>query len=233
VVTFSGPMDLSAALQERSPELQNAVRSFLGCDESSACTIATEASPIAQVDPTDPPILLANSTEEIIPLDQATSMEAAVQAAGIDHELLEVPGRLHGFSYLSPVKEVAEGGTIQEAAMGFLVAQLTGQDLEPIPEVTATGNAPPGETIDKSQEGGQSEGNEGSGATVPLLILAILAVVAAAVEAGMIVVLRRQVQQLTFAMTSPYRRADSEGPEGGGPSEGLSLRGGRQASKSL
>ena len=55
-----------------------------------------DASPITHVDPTDAPLLLANSDDELVPVDQARAMAARLDTAGVVHQLVVVPGRRHG-----------------------------------------------------------------------------------------------------------------------------------------
>ena len=67
-----------------------------GCASSACPDIAAAASPITYVDASDAPMLLVNATDDpITHLDQATEMNSRLQHAGVDHELLVVPGTGH------------------------------------------------------------------------------------------------------------------------------------------
>lgn len=97
-VSWSGPMDLTNLLRNDRPDLVEVVRTFLGCARGASCVAqARAASPITHVDPTDGAIYLGNSTEEIIPLDQATRMIAALERNDVPTQLVETQGRNHGF----------------------------------------------------------------------------------------------------------------------------------------
>lgn len=69
---------------------------LLPCPPAECPQRWADASPIDQVDPTDAPILLANSDAELVPVGQAESMAARLKTAGIAHQLVIVPGSLHG-----------------------------------------------------------------------------------------------------------------------------------------
>src|SRR5438128_681866 len=62
-----------------------------------------EAPPIDQVDASDAPAYLANSTKEHTPLSQATSMADALAAAGVPEQLRVIKGKLHARAYEAKV----------------------------------------------------------------------------------------------------------------------------------
>ena len=93
-VSWSGPMDL-ALLEPAHPF----VREYLGCRPARCPGRYREASPISHVDPSDPPILLANGTTEIVPAAQARAMADRLTAAGVPHELLRIAGARHAGEY--------------------------------------------------------------------------------------------------------------------------------------
>ncbi|WP_166785506.1 alpha/beta hydrolase [Cryobacterium cryoconiti] len=103
VAELSAPLDLSyqALVRGRAPAgLQNIVLDYLGCDTLRNCAKAAAASPASTLDSSDPPVFLGTSTEEYIPLAQATGYAAALERTGIDHELVTVPGTLHSIGIL-------------------------------------------------------------------------------------------------------------------------------------
>ncbi|WP_395244584.1 alpha/beta hydrolase [Agromyces sp. MMS24-K17] len=121
VVSLSGAsLFTEAALTLGTPtrEVAAMMLNYLGCEETTAaaCPQAAEASPLEHVDPTDPPFLLVNSTDEIVPVEQAEAMRDALAAAGVRAELLEVPGELHGVDVLR------EDGS--EQLLAFLASTL-------------------------------------------------------------------------------------------------------------
>jgi acetyl esterase/lipase len=97
-VSWSGPMNFSLWPLEAFADLPtgSAVLQFLGCAPgATSCANAGPASPITHVDKTDAPMLLANSEHELVALSQATSMDAALRAAGVVDQLVVFPGTQH------------------------------------------------------------------------------------------------------------------------------------------
>jgi acetyl esterase/lipase len=126
VASWSGMMDLRPLVDAEDQELRGAVRTFLGCTATEPCTrVASAASPIVHVDPSDPPMVLVNGSEEIVPVSQAESMGTALEAAGIDGHVTIAQGG-HGAGY--------GGGTkILDQVFPFIGAWLTGEDPPPSP----------------------------------------------------------------------------------------------------
>jgi acetyl esterase len=101
VAELSGPADLT----EKGAEgdiLKPRVLSYLGCTSYASCPQAAAASPIDNVDPTDSPFFVANSSDELIPLSQSASLVARLQAAHVQATLVTMPGTLHSISMLTP-----------------------------------------------------------------------------------------------------------------------------------
>jgi len=112
-VSWSGPMDFTefadAAAQavppdERRPSepgARGAVPEFLGCDlfDAPCAETAAEASPITHVDKSDAPILLINSDHELVPLSQLQRMDAALEKAGVEHDVIVLPGFRHASAF--------------------------------------------------------------------------------------------------------------------------------------
>lgn len=90
LVSWSGPFDLRPP---RLPVLEREISWFLGC--SPCPRRAARASPIVHVSADDPPILIVNSTEELIPAAQARRMARRLRAAGVPARLLLLPGAVH------------------------------------------------------------------------------------------------------------------------------------------
>ena len=93
-VSWSGPMDFKLwplSLLTLAP-IGEAVLSFLNCPpEEATCANVAAASPITYVDKTDAPMLLANSDNELVGFDHATTMDAALKAVGVAEQLVVVP----------------------------------------------------------------------------------------------------------------------------------------------
>jgi acetyl esterase/lipase len=100
VAELSGPANLTASGAEHAI-LQPRVLSYLGCKTLAACPQAAAASPIDNVDPTDPPFFIAHSTDELIPLSQSIDFVAKLRAAHIPVTFEEEPGSLHSISMLT------------------------------------------------------------------------------------------------------------------------------------
>lgn len=95
-VSWSGPTDLAAL---RGRRLAPLVAGYLGCAPTACPSRAAAASPVTHVSAGDPPLLLANARDEIVPLSQLRALEAAAHAAGVPVEVLVVPGRAHATQY--------------------------------------------------------------------------------------------------------------------------------------
>ncbi len=109
-ISWSGPMDLSRFdAQLGGPAHHPYVESYLGCPPTRCPDRYTSASPVNQIDPSDPPMLIANSNHEIVPLDQATEMTRTLANAGVAQQLLVVPGSRHAADY----EAIAWGPTIR------------------------------------------------------------------------------------------------------------------------
>ena len=58
------------------------------------------ASPVTYVDASDTPMFLINSTNELTPLDQLTSLQNALTAHGVAVNTLRLPGTQHAVDYM-------------------------------------------------------------------------------------------------------------------------------------
>jgi acetyl esterase/lipase len=142
VASWSGMMDLRPLVDAEDDELREAVRTFLGCTASERCArVASTASPIVHVDPSDPPMVLVNGSEEIVPVSQAESMAAALEAAGTDGHVSIAQGG-HGAGY--------GGGTkILDQVFPFVAAWLSGEEApsSATPSATEPPVADPAEVV--------------------------------------------------------------------------------------
>ena len=150
-VAWSGPMDLSALARSRGPGWSSRL---LPCSPGDCPDRWAEASPTTHVDGSDAPLLLVNSTAELVPLAQAETMAGRLRAAGVDHRLDVLPGNRHALDYRSDA---------WPATVEFLARYL---------EPEATG---PGEDVD---------GDDGLPVALVASALAVAAVAGVAVALG-------------------------------------------------
>lgn len=102
VVAWSGDSQLRRFTS--GPEASYCL-SFLGCSQESCPELWDAMSPYQFADRWSAPMYLANSTDEEIPLDQATLMAARMEAAGVPHELRIIEGQQHARGYEQQVME--------------------------------------------------------------------------------------------------------------------------------
>ncbi|HEY8590415.1 MAG TPA: alpha/beta hydrolase [Naasia sp.] len=100
VVALSGLYDSDPALAASAGPERDTALAYLGCADLSDCAAADDASPLAAVDPTDPPFLVAHSADERLPVGSAERFAAALQAAGIPAILEIRPGDAHSIALL-------------------------------------------------------------------------------------------------------------------------------------
>jgi acetyl esterase len=98
-VGWSGVYDL------RDPalpaNLTSGLARYLGCRPSSCPARAAEASPATKVDGTDPPVFLANSTSEVVPVSQMTTFARRLERSRVSTGTALVEGTCHGLEYAS------------------------------------------------------------------------------------------------------------------------------------
>jgi len=103
VCDWFGPADLTneAALGE---QLLPLVSGLLGGAPSMWPEKALQASPLSHVDATDPPFLIIHgSADDVVPVEQSRALSAALKAAGVSCDYIEVPDGGHGsFAQTTP-----------------------------------------------------------------------------------------------------------------------------------
>jgi acetyl esterase len=100
--SWSGPLDLASLLTVENRGVAQTIRVFLGCETTIDCTSSARvASPISHVDPTDAPLLIANSTGEVIPASQAQEMAASYESHGLPYDLTLLESTSHGLDSAS------------------------------------------------------------------------------------------------------------------------------------
>jgi len=100
VVTWSAPLDLTRPGDVR---LAPAVEAFLGCPAAACPGRGDAASPTSHASRDDSPMLVFNSAEELVPVEQAERMAARLSEAGVRHGLVVLPGSRHATAYTSDV----------------------------------------------------------------------------------------------------------------------------------
>jgi acetyl esterase len=98
VASWSGPTDMAAIVKTGSQDIADNVVGFIGCLQTCPDRF-TAASPIEFVGPTTSPVLLVSSTNEQIPLSQATAMKAKLLAAKVPVSLVVYQGTRHALEY--------------------------------------------------------------------------------------------------------------------------------------
>ena len=106
-VGWSGPYDLAALpahVDASAPDYQRVAATadpaiYLGCLAIICPATYTAVSPALTATPTTPPVYLANSQAEIVPLAQQEEMAATLSRLGVPHEAVVVPGSGHAIAY--------------------------------------------------------------------------------------------------------------------------------------
>jgi acetyl esterase len=102
VAELSGPVDLTAKGAE-TPLIRGRELSYLGCRTFSECPQDLTASPVDNVDPSDPPFFIGHSQDELIPLSQSQNFATRLKAEHVPVTLVVMPGTNHSISMLTPV----------------------------------------------------------------------------------------------------------------------------------
>jgi acetyl esterase/lipase len=103
VAELSGPVDLSydgVVVAGPSSRLEQIALAYLDCTTLLDCPAAARASAVTHLDRTDPPVFIATSTEDFIPMSQSTDFAAELDELGITNELVTVQGTLHSIGIL-------------------------------------------------------------------------------------------------------------------------------------
>ena len=102
-VSWSGPMDFVSLAPAAGTAAGGSFRTFLGCLPDACPDTYAAASPVTHVDKTDAPMLIVNSTNELVPQSQADTMKAALDQARVANQAIILPGRAHSRAYSNQV----------------------------------------------------------------------------------------------------------------------------------
>jgi acetyl esterase/lipase len=102
-VSWSGPMDFVVLAPAVTAGAGRSIGTFLGCAPDACPDKYAQASPITHVDKTDTPMLIVNSTKELVPQSQADAMKAALDKAGVANQEIVLPGAAHSRAYANRV----------------------------------------------------------------------------------------------------------------------------------
>lgn len=95
VCDWFGPTDFTVI--GRSSQGKDALLGLFGRWPDEVMSLAKRASPITYVDNNDPPFLMIHGTEDsLVPVEQSRRFLRALKNAGVEAELVEVPGGGHG-----------------------------------------------------------------------------------------------------------------------------------------
>ena len=103
VVSWSGPMDFVSLAPAADTNAGSSMRTFLGCLPDACPDTYAGASPVTHVDKTDSPMLIVNSTNELVPKTQADAMKAVLDKAGVANQEVILPGTAHSRAYSNQV----------------------------------------------------------------------------------------------------------------------------------
>ena len=199
-ISWSGPMDLAPLLGNPNPNLVNAVETLLACSTRQACTErARGASPVSHVDPSDGAVYLANSTEEIIPVEQARAMATALERSDVPHELVLLSAG-HGLSSAASDKGF-------DPAFAFLAQWIDPEattGVEPSPSPEKAGSTDPSASAQvptAKPRDGSATGSDVSDDWLPMI--AVTALVVATIALLLAIVLLGRARRLTNGRSAP------------------------------
>jgi acetyl esterase len=167
-LSWSGPQDLTML---PSP----AVRAFVGCSIVACPERWKAASPLSHVDRTDGAVLLANSTDELVPLSQAVEMAGALRRNYVPTKLIQVPGSVHASYYAARLRP--GGKTVAQQTLAFASKWLAAAASTPSPiaspEVIGSANRIPS----PSPQGQHAPPADGGGLPISLVVTGVIGLV--------------------------------------------------------
>lgn len=101
IIDFYGPANFLTILKQSTPHGVSvrapALKLFLGKPVEEAPDLARQASPVYQVDSTDPPLMIVHGDQDIqVPVNQSLELMAAYKKLSLPVEIEFIPGADHG-----------------------------------------------------------------------------------------------------------------------------------------
>ena len=100
VVSYSGQSNL---LTLSNRHTIHAATNYVGCAATICRSVWVDNSPIDHCTSATAPMLLVNSTDELMPLDQATGMAARLEQVGVPYSLKVLDGKKHASAFANEV----------------------------------------------------------------------------------------------------------------------------------
>jgi acetyl esterase len=104
VAELSGPTDLTVngrKLGVLTEDFEQVQLQYLGCGNLEDCPRALTASPLYDVDETDPPFFVGHSIDERIPVEQSEAFVEELRNDGIETTFVTVDGTRHSIAMLN------------------------------------------------------------------------------------------------------------------------------------
>jgi acetyl esterase/lipase len=117
VVSLSGLTDFRMREENVHPVAARNALAYLGCSTITRCPAATAASAVTALDPTDPPILFASSTDDLVPGASDAVMATAMRRLHIPVSVVVEPGSAHA-------GELFAGTDLNARVLAFLRAHV-------------------------------------------------------------------------------------------------------------
>lgn len=126
VVSICGPQDLARLYATATPDVPPLLRAFLGGTPEEAPGRYAEASPLAQVSAACPPFLFVHGDDDdMVPIEQAETMQTTLAAAGVSARLIRVQNGWHDPFHSRSGRPVSPGrAAVNAEILDFLLKVL-------------------------------------------------------------------------------------------------------------
>ncbi|MEL4317608.1 alpha/beta hydrolase [Leifsonia sp. YIM 134122] len=117
VVELSAPLDLTLsglAIGDMGTAFQRMQLDYLDCAAFDGCVDARAASPMYQVDASDPPFYIAHAVDEFVPIEQAEEFVGLLESAGVDTTFVPISGSEHALGFLDDDLRASIGTWLRE-----------------------------------------------------------------------------------------------------------------------
>jgi acetyl esterase/lipase len=106
VVNFYGPTDLTTDFVRTNTFAKGAVEKFLGKPYDDDPKLHEFASPVAHLDPRDPPTLTLHGTiDDVVPIEQGDILAAKLKELGVPYLYDRLPGWPHAMDLAQDVND--------------------------------------------------------------------------------------------------------------------------------